>query len=561
MRLSFVPMAGAERFEDQADLPPLDFAALLSVLRRRWPWLLVPPLLLGGLAVSRFLSTPPVYTAATTVFFPGSAGQSELGGAAAERAINNEAAMAMSAEVVDEVAARVGPAVSVAAAGSSEANLVIIEGRAAQPDLAARAADVASEVFLERRARPGAEATATALAELAASVARLQPLLADIDRRIAEDLASQLALAPQVRPTIARGLAGERDALLIQQRAYERMRGTVAQNASQAAPAVIAQRAVVPRSPSSPSLLMPLLAAVVVGTVLGLGLVTLRERLDGSVRQPADLRRLRPGLGLLDDGRVSKRRKAQPPWDIAEVHRNILGAVLLGGARAPGKVVQVCGLVLGSAPTSVALGVALAASERGLRVLLVDAVVSRPRVARLLDLPNDRGLTSLAVGFTPLEVPLQRSPRHPALGVLTAGPDGIDAPDLSINEVLRDLVDWLSTAVDLIVIDSPPAALSGDALALSSWAAATVLVVTPGRGRSGQLDVTLRLLQEADANVLGAAVVPTQGPRRRRRRLAASRRRSTHRRTRPATNRDVETAVAGAPALRGDGARQRPWRP
>ena len=512
---------------DSVDLAPLDGAALLAIAKRRWAWFLLPPVLFGSLAIGLTGAEPPTYAARATIVFEASNGASNaIGGGDPERAIANEAATAMSTAAVESVAVQLGAPVSLLAKASSNANLLTIEARAATGGLAARGANTAAAVFLEGRVQRAVKVAAAATEKLQSHNNQLQAKIEILDRRIAEDFAAKLAEVAVGGPALADpSLSAERDGLLSQQAFYQNEQRRVERASGGLGDASLARAAVAPNAPAGPSLLVPLAAAVVLGAAIGVVLVLLRERLDESVRGATDLQRFAPELDVLDDIRHIGSRRAGPLAlsQFAESHRKVFGAVLLSGPAPPGKVLQVCGLVERSGASSIAAGVALAASESGLRVLLVDANLSHPGIARLLGLPDERGLSTLALGLTTFDVVFQRTPLRCELAVLTAGPEGLRFPDLSVEDTLRQLATTWSTFADLVVINSPPPALDANGLWLSSWASNTLLVVSPGRRRSRQLEATLSRLGQVRADVVGAVLTKPARERRWVRRLAPPR--------------------------------------
>ncbi len=71
---------------------------------------------------------------------------------------------------------------------------------------------------------------------------------------------------------------------------------------------------------------------------------------------------------------------------------------------------------------------------------------------------------------------------------------------------MRAVVGELSQRFDLVLIDSPPVLPVADALILSSYADAVLLVVAAGETRRGELRRTMEKLAQAGAPVVGAVL-------------------------------------------------------
>jgi Mrp family chromosome partitioning ATPase len=101
-------------------------------------------------------------------------------------------------------------------------------------------------------------------------------------------------------------------------------------------------------------------------------------------------------------------------------------------------------------------------------------------------MPSEEGLSSVLAG-APLEhaltsVPLAiESPRGRELTVLPAGHSPSDASELVASEDMRSLMRELEVRFDLVIIDSPPLAVSSDALALVPAVSGVVVVCGVGR--------------------------------------------------------------------------------
>ncbi|MDQ3895747.1 MAG: hypothetical protein M3326_00620, partial [Actinomycetota bacterium] len=64
----------------------------------------------------------------------------------------------------------------------------------------------------------------------------------------------------------------------------------------------------------------------------------------------------------------------------------------------------------------------------------------------------------------------------------------------------------LGERVDVIVVDSPPVLAVTDAIVLTTWSEAVVLVCAAGRTKRKQLQTTLELLRQAEAPLVGTVL-------------------------------------------------------
>lgn len=107
--------------------------------------------------------------------------------------------------------------------------------------------------------------------------------------------------------------------------------------------------------------------------------------------------------------------------------------------------------------TVVSVNIAAALAAMGLKTLLIEANFSRPRLARMFDLPADRpGLAEwIAALHEPQSWSLFISPAYPGLAIVHAGKAG-SVPAGALTSVLPQLVSELSRIFDVVLLDAPP---------------------------------------------------------------------------------------------------------
>jgi capsular exopolysaccharide synthesis family protein len=140
------------------------------------------------------------------------------------------------------------------------------------------------------------------------------------------------------------------------------------------------------------------------------------------------------------------------------------------------KVILVASAVAGEGKTLTAANLALTFSESYERnVLLVDADLRRPSLARTFAVPASPGLTE---GLMQGEIgPLPLHPVTARLSLLPAGKPTTDPMAGLTSRRMRELIDEARASFDWVIIDTPPVGLMTDANLLSAIADGTVLVI------------------------------------------------------------------------------------
>ena len=272
----------------------------------------------------------------------------------------------------------------------------------------------------------------------------------------------------------------------------------------------------VPRAPSSPDLPLNLALGGLLGLLLGLGAVVVRDRADGRVHTPSDLEAhgftvvgTVPALGreaegapvVVDGHEVAATLVAltRPFSPSAEAFRHLHAAV--EGSTAP-QVLLVSGPEVGCGKSFTAANLAVTAAQTGRRTLLVDADLRRPSVHAYLGLG---AAPALGEGVEAENLIYWNTP-VPGLFALTAREPAASPGELWGAEQAARLLDGLRTAFDLVVIDAPPGLVAADAALLAPHADAALLVAAAERTDVTALEQVARELAVAGLSQIGAVL-------------------------------------------------------
>jgi len=286
-----------------------------------------------------------------------------------------------------------------------------------------------------------------------------------------------------------------------------RLRETQNQAAIQAADAHIISRALVPVAPSSPHRTLILMASVPVGLLLGLFLALVLERFVPAFRaKVAALFRGLPVLGQVPD---SMRARAadlvidQPHSGFAQALDNLALTIASSPVGRGAHVVAVTSAQHGEGKTAIAVGLARAAAQRGLRTVILDSDLHWPSVAGTIGFASvPHGLADVLTGGTPLSLALFKDPKSSALA-LPGAREPRNSSRLLSSGAMTQLIEHLRQTCDLVIIDAPPVLGTHDVRFVSSLADAVMMVVRWDR-------VTRRAIDHA-IGALGAIRSPPAG--------------------------------------------------
>ena len=283
----------------------------------------------------------------------------------------------------------------------------------------------------------------------------------------------------------------------------------------------------VPSSPVRPNRRRNLAAGLMIGLILGVTLAFVQEAMDSSVRTTEEAERLvnAPALAIIPAETDGARRKqmaanattpgalaasgvglsvlTRPSSPMAEAFRSLRTSVLLSTAPRPPQPLLVTSAQMGEGKTSTATNLAMSFAQRQGPVLIIDADMRRPSVAKTLGVGNEKGLSSFLTGAHSLDDVLIQYERIPNLWILPAGPRPPDPAELLSSHMMDATLKDLLKRFTQVVIDSPPLLLVTDAVILSAMVDGVILVVSSGTTARGALSRAHRILDNAGSRVLG----------------------------------------------------------
>ncbi|MBO5838014.1 MAG: CpsD/CapB family tyrosine-protein kinase, partial [Oscillospiraceae bacterium] len=148
------------------------------------------------------------------------------------------------------------------------------------------------------------------------------------------------------------------------------------------------------------------------------------------------------------------------------------------------------------------LNLAISLAEVGKKVLLIDADLRRPAIARLLREPSSIGLTNvLAEIVTPQEA--IHKDVYPNLDIIFSGEIPPNPLELLNGAPMEKLIAEMSESYDYILVDTPPAAVVSDACVVANLLDGVLFLVRSGRSNKDDVKQALSSLQLIGARILG----------------------------------------------------------
>jgi polysaccharide biosynthesis transport protein len=265
-----------------------------------------------------------------------------------------------------------------------------------------------------------------------------------------------------------------------------------------------------PDEPISSRLLINVLVAAVVGFVLAAGGAYLIEYLDDSLKDIEDAKQLF-GLPMLatvpemeaEDDADKLIMLSNAPHPAAEAYRMLRTNLQFASVDRSLRLLLVTSPSPEDGKSLTAANLSAAFTRAGKRVILVDADLHRPSQQRFFHVRNNIGLTlSLFDQQTPVENLLQET-TIPGLRILSAGPLPPNPAEMLSSKRMQEILCDLRDLADIVIIDSPPVSAVSDAMILSTYVDAVLLVTRASKTSRTVAKKTLNSLQQVRAYIVG----------------------------------------------------------
>jgi len=292
----------------------------------------------------------------------------------------------------------------------------------------------------------------------------------------------------------------------------------------------LVDRATPPNAPYQPKPLLNAALGSTLGLLMGIVFVVTRERTqvakaasDRLIMGPGEAVQYvdRPELGVIPSGSTKRSRlmaAGGPPassnfelvtWEqsrsfMAESFRATATSLLLSQGPKRPRAIVLSSPHPGEGKTTSACNLAIAFSEVYSRVLLVDGDLRRPRVHRVFDVQNDKGLSDLLRGDPGSERTLSPYVQRTKVKNLWVMPSGdCDIAHASLLLRMPAVLEELKRQYEVVVIDAPPLMHIADARLLGRLADGVVLVFRAGVTSSEHAKATRQRLSEDGTQILG----------------------------------------------------------
>jgi capsular exopolysaccharide synthesis family protein len=277
------------------------------------------------------------------------------------------------------------------------------------------------------------------------------------------------------------------------------------------------------RPPGGPYLPRPFLfftAGLFGGLLLGLGLAFFLESQDDTLVDSFQVEAVSslPVLGMIPFHRMETKPRegvlaaesssflVAPECATAESFRSLRSGLTLSGVGRKLKVLSITSALPGEGKSYLVYNLGLTFAATGLRVLILDADLRRPRQHALFRVPREDGLAEVLAGMTSFDEVLAPHPVEPNLTLLSAGRRSPLASELLGSGEIGKVIEAAREQFDLVLVDNAPVLPVADAIVVGTHCDGTIGVLRAGRTSRKALRRFVQTLARNHIHILGIVI-------------------------------------------------------
>ena len=278
----------------------------------------------------------------------------------------------------------------------------------------------------------------------------------------------------------------------------------------------IAEEALEPLAPFNKGSAMTRAAVLggMLGLLVGIGAVFLREQLDDKVKSMDQLKLI---TGLVPLGAVMREPSQNalgpaiyadkdPSSPLAESYNFLRTSLEFATLGTKGMhTLLITSSSPGEGKTTTAANLATSFARSGKSVILIDGDLRRPSLHKLFKISNHKGLTDVLLGNSTLDEAFTATGVE-GLRVVPAGPLPPDPTYVLRAPKMQEVVKQLRDRADLVIFDSPPLLVVSDPLLLARFADTVLLVVDAHSTTRDVLKRGVETLLRAKPELAGAVL-------------------------------------------------------
>ncbi|GGH18146.1 GumC family protein [Mucilaginibacter phyllosphaerae] len=230
------------------------------------------------------------------------------------------------------------------------------------------------------------------------------------------------------------------------------------------------------------------------GIVVPFGYINSKQLLGTKISSEADIEKQtdvtiigKIGHNALSEKYLVDIASRSPVTESFRTLRTKLGNIL---DRQQSNVIMITSSVKGEGKTFLTYNLGSTLAMSGKSVVLVELDLRKPRLSGLLGIENTKlGFSNYVIDDLDVSSIIKPSKFSPNCFVISSGPVVANASELLLNDKLGDMISYLRTKFDYILIDSSPVGLVSDALVIQKHVDMTIYVCRHNYTDKNQIEI------------------------------------------------------------------------
>lgn len=281
--------------------------------------------------------------------------------------------------------------------------------------------------------------------------------------------------------------------------------------------------AVTQTKPVKPKKILILLAGIVFGGMVSVGLVLLRVLLRRGIETPEQLEEVGINVyvsiplaetftknNLQGKGSTKKVFNKIPsflavdnPADLAiEAIRGLRTSLHFAMMEARNNILMISGASPNAGKTFVSSNLAAVIAQTGKKVLFIDTDMRKGYTHKLFNENNSNGLSDILSGKTEISLAI-KTIKSAGFDYISHGMVPPNPAELLMNKRFGDLLEWANNNYDIVVLDTPPILAVTDAAVIGHYVGTTLLVARFELNTAKEIEVSIKRFEQTGIIVKG----------------------------------------------------------
>lgn len=192
------------------------------------------------------------------------------------------------------------------------------------------------------------------------------------------------------------------------------------------------------------------------------------------------------------------------PADVAiEAIRSLRTSLHFAMMEARNNILMISGASPNAGKTFVSTNLAAIIAQSGKKVLFIDADMRKGYVHRIVSDNNESGLSDFLSGQINKEKCIKKQEQL-GFDFISRGKTPPNPAELLMHPRFKELLDWVSTIYDIILIDTPPILAVTDAAIIGNYVGTSLLVARFEANTAKEIEVSVNRFTQSGVDIKGA---------------------------------------------------------